>query len=273
MSFFSKKWRVILIIVAALAASSFAVDHFLGFNPVSVAVNTVTAPVKTGFSYIARTVTEFRDFIWDMRAYKADNERLEAENITLKQQNRDIAAYREENERLQALLELKNTFGNYSMVAAKIISYSGTNNCEQIEINKGALHGIVRDNAVLSNDGIVGKVTEVGPNYAIVKTILDASSAVGIRVSRTGGTGLIEGDTELAGNNQCKLSFMDKNTPLIVGDVIETSGSGGIYPPGYPVGTVMSIAADTTGTLSSAVIDPAVDFDKISEVLVINGEY
>ncbi|MGN1115866.1 MAG: rod shape-determining protein MreC [Candidatus Ornithomonoglobus sp.] len=273
MNFFSKKWRVILIVAALIAAAGFGLEHFTGYNPVSTVVNTVAVPVKTGFSYIASSMTNFRNFIWDMRTYKADNERLTAENNELKRMIKDVSAYREENESLQELLDLKNSMTEYSTVAARIISFSGNNWYELVEINKGSLSGLAVGNAVLTEDGVVGRITSVGPNYSIVRTILDSESAVGIKVSRTGGSGLVEGDGELIGNEQCKLSFLDRNTPLIVGDIVETSGTGGIFPAGLVVGTVMSISADSTGALNYAVITPAVDFDKLSEVLVINGEY
>lgn len=271
MSFFSKKWRITLIVVAAAAAAGFAIDHFAGYNPIGVAVKTVMAPVQTGFSYIAHSITNARDFIWEMRAYKEDNERLEQENMMLKQQNRDTASYREENERLESLLELSESITGYSTVAARVISYSPNNWYESVEINKGSMHGLSEGNAVITADGIVGKITELGPNYAIVTTILDESSAVGIRVSRTGGSGLVEGDDELAQNTQCKLSFLDRSTPIIVGDIVETSGSGGVYPAGFVVGSIISVSADSTGSLKYAVIDPAVDFENLQEVLVVNG--
>lgn len=271
MSFFSKKWRITLIAVAAVAASSFVIEHFAGVNPIGSAVKTIAAPVQTGFSYIAHSITNARNFIWEMRAYKEDNERLEQENIRLKQQNRDTASYREENERLESLLELSSSITDYSTVAARVISYSLDNWYESVEINKGSLHGLSEGNAVITADGIVGKITEIGPNYAVVTTILNKSSAVGIRVSRTGGSGLVEGDDELAENTQCKLSFLDRSTPIIVGDIVETSGTGGIYPAGFVVGSVVNVSADSTGSLKYAVIDPAVDFENLQEVLVING--
>ena len=123
----------------------------------------------------------------------------------------------------------------------------------------------------MTADGVVGKVSEAGVDYAIVRTILDSSSAVGIRVTRTGGTGLVEGDKTLAAKAQCSLSFLDRNTALIVGDVIETSGSGGLYPAGLVVGSVVSISADNSGALNYAVIEPAADMDNLGEVLVIKG--
>lgn len=272
MKFFIKKWKLILIIAAVIAATGFVSEHFTNVNPAGVVINTITAPIKTGFSYISGSITGFRDFIWDMRSYKADNERLEAENVELRRQLNDVTAYREENENLRQLLELQNSMTRYTTVAARVISYSGNNWYETIEINKGAMSGLKVGNAVLTQDGVVGRVTEVGPNYAKVKTILDSSSAVGIYVMRTGGSGLVEGDRDMVSDKKCKLSFLDRSTPLIAGDVVETSGTGGIFPAGLVVGTVMSISADNAGTLNYAVINPAVDFDKLREVLVINGE-
>ena len=155
MNFFSKKWRVVLIAAAVRAAAGFAADHFIGFNPISTAVNFVASPVQSGFSYIAHAMEDARDFIWDMRAYKADNKKLESENIELKRANRDSASYREENERLRGLLDLKTSMdGSYTTVAAQVIAYSGDNRCERMEINKGTLSGIAVGNAVITPDGI-----------------------------------------------------------------------------------------------------------------------
>ncbi len=271
MNFFSKQWKIVLIVVALIAASAFVLEHFIGFNPISTAVNTVTAPVKTGFSYVAGTLADAKDFVLDMRAYREDNERLEAENIKLKQQNRDTVSYREENERLNLLLNLKNSMPGRATIAARIISYSGTSWHEKLEINRGSVNGIKNGDAVVAPEGLVGRVTETGPDYAIVTTVTDPSSRIGVLVSRTGGSGLIEGDEKLAETSQCKLSYLEQNTPLIVGDVLETSGSGGRYPAGFAVGSVMSISADSSGTLNSAVIMPAVNFERLGEVLVICG--
>jgi rod shape-determining protein MreC len=206
-----------------------------------------------------------------MRAYKEDNERLVAENTALKLQNRDVASYMEENERLLALIGLKESITDYTTVAARVISYSGNNWYEQIEINKGAINGLNPGNAVITPEGIVGKIVETGPNYSIVTTILDPDSDIGIRVARTGGSGIVEGDGELVKDGNCKLSFLDRDTPLIVGDIVRTSGTGGVYPPGLAVGSVMNVSADSMGNLKSALISPSVDFDKLNEVLVING--
>lgn len=272
MNFFSKNWKNTVIVIAAIAAGCFAAEHFAGFNPVTVAANTVASPVKSGVTYIVHKLSDARDFIWDMRAYKADNEKLEAEIIELKREARDATSYKEENERLSSLLDLKNsTSDDYTTVAANVISYSQSGSFRAIEINRGSANAIAVGSPVITPDGIVGTVSEVGPTYAVVTTILDTSSVIGIKISRTDGTGLAEGDDELAKNLKCKLSFLDRNTPVIVGDVVETSGSGGIYPPGLVVGTVMNISANSAGSLNYAEIEPATDFSSLHSVLVIVG--
>lgn len=271
MNFFSKNWKTTIIVIAAISASCFAIEHFAGFNPVSVIVNTVASPIKNGFSYIAHSMEKGRNFIWDMRAYKEDNERLESEIIELKREARDISSYKEENEQLRELLNLKESSEDYTSIAANVISYSQNEWYRAIELNKGSAHGIIEGCAVITPDGVVGTVTEVGPSYSIVTTILDKSSITGIKVSRTSGTGLVEGDDELAKDLKCKLSFLDRNTPVIVGDIIETSGSGGLYPAGLVIGTVVNVSANSAGTLNYAEIDPAVDFSSLHSVLVILG--
>jgi rod shape-determining protein MreC len=271
MGFFRKNWRITVIIVAAIAAGGFVLEHFMGFNPISAAVNTVASPVKNGFSYIADAVMQVRDFVWDMRAYKEDNEKLESEIIKLKSEARDISAYKEENERLEALLDLKENMDGYNTVAARVVSYSQSGLYREIELNRGTASGIKKGDAVITPDGVVGCVREAGPSYSLVTTILDKSSVIGIKVARTEGMGLVEGDDELAKDLKCKLSFLDRNTPVIVGDVIETSGSGGVYPAGLAIGSVLSVRSDSTGALNFAVIDPAVDFSLLREVLVITG--
>ena len=114
--------------------------------------------------------------------------------------------------------------------------------------------------------------TDDGQSTTIsVSSVINPDSAIGIRLSRTDSLGLVEGDAAVFGNGLCKLSFLDRNSNVIVGDLLETSGSGGIYPPGLLVGKVKDISSDNIGNLDFATVEPAVDFSKLYAVLVING--
>ena len=212
---------------------------------------------------IVNKFTDTTDFIREMNGYKEENARLVGEINELKKQNKDVANYREENERLKETLELQNSLENYSTVAASVIAYSSNNWYDTIQISKGSLAGVAVGNAVITPDGVVGKVVETGPTWSIVSTILNPDNAMGVKVSRTSDVAVVEGDSELYSQNYCKMTFIDKGSNLIIGDILETSGSGGIYPAGLSVGVIREINSDAMGNLNYATVEPLVDFNKL----------
>ncbi len=272
-SFFRKKGVQLAAAATAIVLLIAAIAHFGGVNPVSAAARTVFAPFQNGVAYIVNKIKGTTDFIREMKSYKDENERLVTQINELKKQNRDITNYREENERLKEMLELKENLTGYSTVSASIIAYSSGYRYDTVQISKGSLAGISAGNAVITPDGVVGVVTETGPTWSLVSTILNPNNAMGVKVSRTGDVAVVEGDNELYGENYCKMTFIDKGSNLIVGDLLETSGSGGIYPAGLSVGAIREVNSDAMGNLNYATIEPLVDFDKLYEVLVINGTY
>lgn len=270
-SFFRKRGVIVALVVTAAVIILAAIAHFGGSNPVSTVLRTVFSPFQNGMAYIVNKVDGTVDFILEMKSYKEENERLVVEINELKKQNRDITNYHEENERLKELLEMQTSLDAYSTVAASVIAYSSNNSYDTIQISKGTLAGVKEGNAVITPDGVVGKVTEAGPTWSVVSTILNPDNALGVKVSRTGDVAVVEGDSELYSQNYCKMSFIDKGSNLIVGDILETSGSGGIYPAGLSVGAIRDVNSDSMGNLNYATVEPLVDFDKLYEVLVING--
>lgn len=268
-SFFKKRGVQVAAIITAVVLICAAITHFGGSNPVSAALRTVLSPFQNGVSYISSKIHGAVDFIIEMKSYKNENERLVSEINDLKKQNRDITNYREENERLREMLNLKDSMTAHSTIAASVIAYSANNWYDTLQINKGVLAGVNVGNAVITPDGVVGKITEVGPTWSLVSTILNPDNAMGVRVSRTGDVAVVEGDSELYSKNYCKMTFIDKGSSLIIGDLLETSGSGGVYPAGLSVGAIREINADAMGNLNFATVEPLVDFNKLYEVLVI----
>lgn len=266
-----KKGKYIAAAVTAGVLLCIIITHFLGTNPVSNAVKTVFAPVESGFSFISAKVTKTINFLWEMDSYKEENDKLVRQINDLNRQTRDAAKLREENERLQALLELKDSM-NYATVAASVIAYSANNWYDTIEINKGLINGLKVGNAVITTDGVVGKIVDVGLNWATVSTVLNPDNAMGVRIGRTGDAAVVEGDNELYSQGYCKMTFIDKDVGIIVGDLLETSGSGGQYPPGLLVGAIREIDADNMGMLNYATVEPSVNFSRLYEVLVVVNE-
>lgn len=270
-SFFKKKAAVAATAITAAVLIIVILAHFIGFNPATSISRAVLSPFQTGISYITDKLYSTVEFIWEMHSYRAENERLNEELSKLQSSNRDIAQFREENERLKDLLELKESLPTYSTVAASIIGYSKNNVYDKIEIGKGSANGIFEGNTVITPDGVVGMVTEVGLNWAVVTTILEKDNATGVKITRTGDIAVLEGDEELSKDGYCKMTFINPSVNIIAGDIIETSGSTDIYPAGLQIGKVKDIKSDSMGQISYATIEPSVDFKSAHEVIVING--
>ena len=265
------KGRKVAAVVTVCVVICVIMARFVGVNPASWLARTIFEPVENGFAYIADRISDNIRFVWEMSSYKEENEKLVGQINELTRANRDVSELRLENERLSQLLELKSTMNGYSTVAASVIAYSKNNWYDTIEINKGTRNGLSVGNAVITGDGVVGRITETGPNWSTVSTILNNDNAMGVRVTRTSGLGVVEGDEQLCLDSLCKMTFINQESTIIVGDLLETSGSGGIYPAGLFVGAIREINADNTGELNYATVEPAVDFSRLYEVLVING--
>lgn len=269
MRFFKTKAGKAISAVVVFALVMTIITRVGGENPVSNAIRTIFTPFQTGVSYIANKIESTIEFIYEMNGYREENERLIAENAALKKKSRDEEHYHREIEELRSMLDLKNSLVGYNTVAASIIGYGANSYYGKIEINKGSVHGIALGDVVMSSGGLVGQISEVGLNHSIITTIIADKNAIGVRISRTGDIGVIEGDSELSANSQCKLTFVDKNVNIIEGDILETSGSGGIYPEGISLGIIRDINMDNLGMLNFAIVEPSADFKNMHEVLVI----
>lgn len=275
MSFFKNK--IVIAIIAVLLAVLLLAGILRitgGENYFTNIFGVIFAPAQYVTSKISSSIDELSVSIWEMDSYKEENEKLVNEINELKRENRSIEAYKAENDRLKELLDLKTTqMSEYNTVASRIISYEPDNWDDTIVIDKGTKHGIKEGDVVVTGGGVVGQVTQAGTTWSRVSAIINLDNALGVRVIRTGDLAIVEGDAELSREGNCKMDFISKDASVIVGDLLETSGLGGIYPAGMTVGTVIKINSDNTGTMQYAVVEPVVDFNNLYEVLVIcDGE-
>lgn len=264
-----KKRTLITVATVVLLAAVLGIVSKMGTNPVSSAVNTVMSPVCSAVARVCRPVKEFFTFVSEMKDLKEENEILKSEVANLKKESRNQEEYKKENTRLKKLLNLTNELDGCETVAARITAFEPGNWFYSLVINKGSKSGIKKSDVVITESGLVGKVEEVGINWARVSTILDSGNSIGISLSRNGNVGIAEGDTELLKQRRFKIDYISKNASLISGDLLETSGLGGIYPPGLAVGTIEEVELDSTGELVKGIVKPAVDFENLYEVVVI----
>lgn len=236
------------------------------------AVGTVLRPVQKFFTNISTSVTDFFTFVSDMGKYKDENEQLKEQVATLEQQNREMQSFKDENTRLRQWLELKDNNQDMDLVLCEVIAKEPGNWFHVFTIDKGTQSGIKKDDVVITPKGLVGRVTETGPYSSKVLSIIDVDSSVGSIVTRTRDIAMVDGDLLLSDQGKCKLNYISKEASVVVGDTIETSGLGGIYPKGLFIGTVSEIKNDSLGFSQYAVIDTAVDFKRVREVAVVRAD-
>ena len=191
-----------------------------------------------------------------------ENKRLKRENDDLRMQ---IVEQREsilETERVRALAGLRNS-GLGKPVIARVIGRDPARS-QTITIDKGAVHGLRPDTAVITTAGIVGRVIHSSNFFSIVQLIVDSQSAVGVMVKSTRRQGIVKG----AGGRDLDLDYIDDDNDLKEGDAFLTSGQDRIYPKGLPVGVIISIGP-RRGLLKAVLIRPSADLGRLEEVLCI----
>ncbi|MCL2838699.1 MAG: rod shape-determining protein MreC [Oscillospiraceae bacterium] len=274
MRFFKNKY-VIALIVATLVI--FITMSIFGRNEDGTSVvGNITGVVVGG---VQRVLTGAGNSIGSIGTYFSDVNRLTRENEEfriseqqLRNDLRELAALRDENERLRRMLNLDENNPYLDLEAAKVIAQNPGNWYNTFTINKGTRHGIaVRQPVITAGNELVGYISAVGTNWARVTAIVDPTSAVGAMVVRSRDMGVVEGDVILGRSGQARLSHISRDTNIIVGDYVETSGMGGMYPRGILIGQVLEIRPEMQGLSQYAIIQTAVDFGRLTEVFVIKN--
>lgn len=211
-------------------------------------------------------------YFGSVKALRAENEELKRANVELDKQVRDAQGMEQENQELRAMLNLMKTENKLDLVAAQVIAKDPSNWYSSFTINKGTDDGIQKNQPVLTaNKELVGQVYKVGSSWAEIITILDPDSGVGSLIERSKDIGIIEGDASLRHQGLCRLGYLSRETDIEVGDYVETSGMGGIYPKGLLIGTVLDIREDNTNMSKYATIKPIVELGKLTQVCVLKN--
>jgi rod shape-determining protein MreC len=199
-----------------------------------------------------------------MRDLRAENDSLRASlaRARLEVAARDEAA--RENERLEEMLAFREQTGG-ELVASRVIARAAGRPGRALKIDKGARDGLRRNLAVITADGLVGKVTAVDPRSAWVRPLLARNCRVSARIARTRTDAILEW-TEGDG---LRLSFLPYRAEVVVGDEIVTSGLGGVFPSGLPIGRVSRTDVAPSDGSPRVGVRPTVDFSSIEEVFVV----
>lgn len=221
------------------------------------------APVAWGGEG-ARTVGDFFRWLFSWRDVYGENAALKAEVAQLKTQVSMLDEVREENERLAALMGFTAQNTQLTAIPAKVLMRDPGSWMERFTINRGSADGVAEDMCVVTEEGLVGRVTEVSLHRATVVSVLDSRNSVAVVVKRTRDEGILKGaDAENDGEPLCRLHYLLYNANLLPGDEILTSGLGGVYPRGLVVGKVVSASGD------EVLVQPSADIGRLEDVLVV----
>ena len=234
----------------------------------------VLTPIQKMFTRIGGGVTEFFGYFSDIDKLREENSRLKDEKAELENSVRENELAKSENEELRRLLALREANPQLETEAAEIIARSPSNWYSTITVDKGTADGIALNQPVISKGkSLVGRISNVGTTWAEITTVTDPEHGAGAEILRSGDLGIIEGDSTLEAQGCCKLSFVSKNSDIVVGDTVITSGMGGIYPKGLLIGKVTEIRPDIQGISQYALIKPETDIDDLKQVLIVKNTF
>jgi rod shape-determining protein MreC len=232
------------------------------------AVALVTTPIQKAIAVIPRAAVGVWSVYVDWKGVRTENRRLREENRRLRVDALWVTEAAEENRRLRRLLELRNRLP-VATLSGEVIAREWGGWVRSLTVNRGRGDDIKRLTAVISPDGLVGRIVEVRSGASIVQVLTDPSSTVGAHSVRTRTPGIVEGEPR----GTIRFKYMARDgAGLAVDDVIVTSGLGGVFPRGVPIGRVRAIDDRGSALFHYALLAPIVDFARVDEVLLVTGE-
>ncbi len=273
----NKKFLLICVSIALAIALFCGVFAIFGWGSLLHQVGgTVIYPFQWVGNKVRDGVVGFVSYFKDIDDLQAEIESLREENEQLKSELTDAAIIQDESSWLYAYLHMKDEHSDYQMCGATVIAStaptaSGGSYITRLTLNKGSAHGVEVHMPVVTAQGLVGVVTEAGLDYCYVKTILDPTASVSAVTTRAGEGGLLEGDFDYLYDGEAILRYLPEAADVTTDDIVVTSGDGGVYPYGIPLGTVTATEKNPYNRHTEATIKPFVDFTDLDQVVILTA--
>lgn len=256
------------IVCVALILVSFLDSEVV--SPIRQVSGVVITPIQKGINGFGSWLSGLTDNFDDAVTLRERNKELQEKVNTLTEENSRLIQDKEELDRLRELFELDGQYEDYEKVGARVIAMETGNWFNLFTIDKGSNDGIRKDANVISGGGLVGIVTEVGPTWAIVRSIIDDNSNVSAMISTTSDRCIVAGDLRLIDDGCLNLvKLTDEENRVHVGDKVVTSYISEKFLPGILIGYISELNNDSNNLTKSGFVTPAVDFRHLQEVLVI----
>jgi len=266
---FSTRLRVILIIALVLSIGLTIVSGAVNQSIPSLLVQGLMAPLKAGANALTKQAEQLYGYMFHYESLAAENEALKAQIADMEDEARQADSYQRENQRLRNMLSLTSTREDFVLVDAYIIAWSSTDWSSTLTINKGTDAGIQLDMCAITDNGeVVGLVTEVGKNFAVVKTVLDSSLEISATIADSGYRGMVQGGYSDGRKDLLRMDYLPSGAIIRNNDQVVTSGST-VYPRNLIMGHIVDAGFDETGVAKYAIIEPAAELGRLEQLFII----
>lgn len=268
---FQIKSKQLLIIFSFLCISGILLTflNVVPIQPVRNVVGYVIIPFQNGINEVGDWLTDKTEYFQNAKRLSDENQELQERISTLTEENSLLSQDQEELVSLREMYQLDQEYPEYEKVAAEVIARDPGNWFYNFTINRGSDQGITKDMNVIADGGLVGIITEVGPNWATVRSIIDDSSNVSAMSVSTNDTCIVSGNLDLMEEGKLQFGQMSAANSVTVGEKIVTSSISDKYLKGILIGYVSEVTGTPNHLTNTGYLIPVVDFAHIQNVLVI----
>lgn len=263
-----KKAVTIVLVVIALAVTAGLIGGYMA--PQAGLFGWIATPFQKVGSAIASSLSEFSENFKSAAELNREKEELQSEINTLREQLVEYEEAVNENEFYEKYLNIKDANPDFEFAPAMVLGFDPDDIFGGFTVSAGSFQGIALYDPVITDEGVVGYISEVGITTSKVTTILDPALVCGAFDSRTGDAGVLSGTTEFAVDGYTRFYNLPRTCSVAVGDLVVTSGSG-VFPDGLILGSINNIASDQISSSLFASVTPAVKFGEIKKVMIITA--
>ena len=269
--FFSTRVRVVIIVALLLAVGLTVVGDLTHISLGDMVVKGILTPIRTGASRLTDQAQQLYNYMFRYESLVAENESLKEQIAQLEEDARMADSISRENDRLRDALSMKEAREDFNLVDCYIISRSSQEWSSTFTVNRGSAAGIQTGMCVVTaNSEVVGLVSEVGPNYAVVRSVMDSSLEISATIASSGYNGMVQGGYASGLQGLLRMDYLPSNSVIRNNDQVVTSGST-VYPRNLIIGYVVDADFDDTGVAKYALLKPAVNVGELEQVFVVTA--
>ncbi|MGN1017033.1 MAG: rod shape-determining protein MreC [Faecousia sp.] len=266
---FSTKLRIILVVAVLLSAALAVVAGVTNQTLPGMIVQGILAPFRGAVNGLTNLAEQYYSYMFRYESLVAENQKLKADMAQMEDVARQADAVSRENERLRKMIGLQSTHESYKTVDAYIIGWSSSDFSNTFTINRGTTSGIQTNMVAITETGqVVGLVVEAGPNYAVVKTVLDSTLEISATIASSGYNGMVSGGYINGQETLLQMNYLPSSSIIRNKDQVVTSGST-VYPRGLILGYVVDAGFEETGVAKYALLKAAADISSLEQVFIL----